>query len=144
MTTIVPTTRIIEIQNWMTTSEFFNLVFFEKGLYAPFRILVGWKEEITSEGYSPEDMLVNNNKTINPSIIFELFRIFIVISLSINELNKGKINITINTAKENATTVKIKDSNINCFINCFRTAPTTFLIPISFDLFEARAVVRFI
>ncbi len=82
-------------------------------------------------------MTMNQGKNLMISIML------IVISLSINALNEGRTAAAITAANTNAIMIRISDSPINCPISCFRNAPTTFLIPTSFERFEAWAVARF-
>ena len=69
---------------------------------------------------------------------------FIVSCLAERLFNKGNSSFAKSMARRKENNERNTDSPRNCFIRSVLTAPATFLIPISWDLFPDWAVVRFI
>ena len=73
-----------------------------------------------------------------------MFRKSNIILIGMPGCGKTTIGVLLAKAMAKESKARIIDSTRNCDTSCLRTAPTTFLIPISLARLEARAVDKLI
>ena len=142
--TMVPMIMTVEMVNCRTTRAFLTGKSPPDSNFKPFNSETGLKRESKIAAYPPDN---NPMAIINATAAAQNRKPTEVKSsncLSTKSLNTGNKRATISTEKKNAITVVISDSTRNCLTRLPRTAPIAFRTPISFNLLDALAVVRFV